>query len=404
MVVGAILMISTSSISPLEALQSIDWRVIGFLFGMLVLTAGFEKSGLIDYIVLTILRRSNGSNRLLAGIIVGSGLLSALLVNDTIALLWTPIVLGIGSKLSADEDKPLLMPLAFGVTVGSALTPIGNPQNLLVALNSGISRPFTAFLTFLLIPTLVSLGLLFLICRLVFRKFYRKLDSNIARKKENGILLREPSSAISDWKLARQSSTLMGLLIISFGIAEAFPVLGDFGINISSLALAFGILLLVISEKRSILLWGMSWGVLVFFVGMFVVMRTVWDSGIGSRLLGILPSPDPSERAQSVGSIMLVSILLSQILSNVPFVQLYAYNMHSIGIGPSNVVAWMALAAGSTLAGNLSLLGAVSNVIILDATESRRRKPFSFLEFSTVGSLVTFITALIFFFLLALGL
>jgi Na+/H+ antiporter NhaD/arsenite permease-like protein len=396
MVLGAALMVATFSISPRDAVASIDLEVIGFLFGMLVITAGFEKSGLIEYIVLWILKRSRRANHLLFAVIFGSGLLSAVLVNDTVALLWTPLVLGIGSRLAAREAKPMIMPLAFGVTVGSTITPIGNPQNLLVALDSQLSKPFSVYVVNLAVPTFASLAVLFLLCRLYFRRFYAELDKQPADSK-----LPEPASAITDRLLAKESALVLCLLLVSFASVEIYPALSSYYVNISTLALAFGMVLLAISPRRVMLLWGFGWGILAFFAGMFVVMRAVWQSGIGPRLLSILPSPGTSSRPQAVSSIMLASILLSQILSNVPFVQLYQYNLHTLGFGPQNTSAWLALAAGSTLAGNLSFLGAVSNVIIYDATETRGRKPFSFLEFSVLGSLVTLLTSLIFFLYLA---
>jgi Na+/H+ antiporter NhaD/arsenite permease-like protein len=405
MVVGAFLMIATLSISPVNAFKAIDFSVLGFLFGMLVITAGFEKSGLIDYIVLWILARTKSVEGILLAVIVGSGVLSAFFVNDTIALLWTPIVLGISAKIGLKEKKALLIPLAFGITIGSSFTPIGNPQNVLVALNSGMQRPFASFVEFLTIPTFISLILVYYICRSRF--FFGRWISESAL--EEGNLAKQeiprPSSAISDWLLAKESAVILILLLISFAVTEAFPSLQALGISIggtkisltiSSLALAFGIILLLVSPKRVYLLVSFSWSVLVFFAGMFVVMSAVWNSGIGRELLRSLPSPVQGNNVQTVSAIIPVSVILSQILSNVPFVQLYTFQMHDLGFGPANLIPWLALAAGSTLAGNLTVLGAVSNVIILDSAESRKEKAFGFLEFAKYGSLVTLVTALIF--------
>ena len=98
---------------------------------------------------------------------------------------------------------------------------------------------------------------------------------------------------------------------------------------------------------------------------------------------------------------MFNSVTLSQILSNVPFVQLYSYELSNLTIGGSNALPWLALAAGSTLAGNLSLLGAVSNVIIVESAEEKGARPFSFFEFLRYGIVVTIVTFLIFLAFLA---
>jgi Na+/H+ antiporter NhaD/arsenite permease-like protein len=410
MVVGASLMIATLSISPMNAFKAIDFSVLSFLFGMLVITAGFEKSGLINYMVLWILRRTRSLKGTLLAVIMGSGFLSAFFVNDTIALLWTPIVLGISAKIGLKEKKALLIPLAFGITIGSTFTPIGNPQNVLVALNSGMERPFTSFIEFLAIPTFISLVVVYYVCKsnLFFGRFLSQSflsNGNLVQAD-----IRNPSSAISDWLLAKESAVVLIMLLVSFAIIEVFPSIQSLGIiidgtrvgiTISSLALAFGILLLIISPKREYLLVSLSWSVLVFFAGMFVVMSAVWNSGIGRTLLNELPSPVHGNNLQSVSAIMSVSIILSQILSNVPFVQLYSFQMHNLSFGPVDVIPWLAVAAGSTLAGNLTLLGAVSNIIIIDSAENRNEKAFGFLEFLKYGALVTAVTALIFAFFLA---
>ena len=391
--IGAVLMVGTLSISPLDAFHSIDFRVIAFLFGMLVITAGFEKSGLIEFLVLLLLKRAKNFDRLLLGLIFASGLLSAFLVNDTIALLLTPLVLGIAAKIGVRNQKALLIPLAFGITTGSAFTPIGNPQNLLVALNSGIKNPFGEFALYLLVPSLAGLFAIYLLSKVFFRNDYHSISVFEKVRPQ----LANPVSAITDMRLAKLSASILGVLVVGFLLVEAVPRLQSLGITIYNLAFAFGLLLLVLSPRRSYIAVGMNWGILIFFAGMFVVMTAVWNSHIGSILLSYLPTPALGNRAQSTGAIFLVSVMLSQILSNVPFVQLYTFQMNAIGFTSTHVAAWLALAAGSTLAGNLSLLGAVSNVIIVESAEARNSKAFSFLQFLKYGLIVTVATVLIFF-------
>ena len=393
MVVGAVLMVATLSISPLAALNAIDFRVIGFLFGMLVITAGFEKSGLINYMVLSILKRARSLAGVLFAVVIGSGFLSAFLVNDTVALLWTPIVLGIAAKIGLENKKALLIPLAFGITIGSIFTPIGNPQNVLVALNSGMNRPFTYFIEFLFVPSLICLAIVYLFSRLFFGKYLAELNFGNSLSRDE---LDSPRSAISDLRLAKESAIVLVALLIAFVIDEIFTSLQSDYVTISSLALAFGLLLLLISPKREYLLVSLNWGILVFFAGMFVVMAAIWQSGIGAIILSYLPSPQHGNPAQSTGAIILVSVILSQLLSNVPFVQLYTFQMHSLLFNSRDIIPWLALAAGSTLAGNLTLLGAVSNVIIIDTAERRGEESFSFFDFLKYGTLVTIVTALVF--------
>lgn len=396
MIIGAALMLGTLTISPMEAFRSIDFPVLAFLFGLLVINAGFEKSGLMEYLVLSLLSRAKSIDRLLLGLVFGSGLLSAFLVNDGIALLLTPLALSISSKLKL-VPKSILIPVAFGITTGSTFTPIGNPQNLLVALNSGMSNPFSQFMIYLLVPSLVSLLLVYYLSKLFFRKDYRSiLDYQKTRES-----LPDKSIAITDPGLAKLSTVILLFMLATFVLVEIFPQLQSSGLTFGNVALAYGVIMLILSPRRLYLLTGLNWGILVFFAGMFVVMRAVWDSSIGSELLSRLPTPNPSSQVESTYSIMTNSVLLSQLLSNVPFVQLYTYEMHALSFTSSSTTPWLTLAAGSTLAGNLTPLGAVSNVIILDAAETRNQKAFSFVEFAKYGIVATLATCAIFFVFLA---
>jgi Na+/H+ antiporter NhaD/arsenite permease-like protein len=397
MAIGALLMLVTFSISPAEAFDSIDFRVISFLFGILVINAGFEKSGLLEYIVLSMLRRSQNLSRLLLIMIFGAGMLSAFLVNDGIALMLTPIALSFTTRLGL-IPKSFLIPVAFAITTGSTFTPIGNPQNVLVALNSGMSDPFGQFALFLFVPAAISLLAVYALSRILFKRDYN-LARNFDSVKES---LQDSSKVITDSSLAKLSASVLIAMVISFIIVEILPYLQAIGFTFGNLALSAGIAILVLSPRRLYLLTAINWGILIFFAGMFVVMRAVWDSNIGSILLSYLPRPNAASNFQSTGAIMVNSVLLSQVLSNVPFVQLYTYEMHALSFTGASTIPWLALAAGSTLAGNLTLLGAVSNVIIVDSSERRGSKAFSFLDFLKYGIVATVVTCAIFYVFLVL--
>ena len=135
--------------------------------------------------------------------------------------------------------------------------------------------------------------------------------------------------------------------------------------------------------------------------GMFVVMSAVWNSGIGPIILSAIPSPIVSNHIQSTASITTSSIVLSQILSNVPFVQLYSFQMKALGFTSLHLQGWLTLAEGSTIAGNLTILGAVSNVIVIDAAQVRKEESFSFIEFLKAGVPITLVSAFVYFVFLA---
>jgi Na+/H+ antiporter NhaD/arsenite permease-like protein len=166
MLIGAFLMIVFQVIGLESAFKSINLDVIGFLFGMFSIVTALDKSGVLRLVAIKMLARANSLDSLLMIFVVGMGILSAFLVNDTIALLGIPLIVYI-SKQVGIRPLVLLIALAFGISVGSTMTPIGNPQNLLIAIQSGISLPFTTFLFRLTIPTLINLFLTYFILRMI---------------------------------------------------------------------------------------------------------------------------------------------------------------------------------------------------------------------------------------------
>jgi Na+/H+ antiporter NhaD/arsenite permease-like protein len=151
----------------------------------------------------------------------------------------------------------------------------------------------------------------------------------------------------------------------------------------------------VVSRNPRAVLAGVDWGTIVFFIAMFITMEGVWRSGILQPLLALV-LPVRLGEVESVLAVTLLSILLSQVLSNVPLVKLLIEFLKSCGYGPSDTNVWLALAATSTIAGNLTILGAASNIIVLETLESRMGTSITFTEFLKVGAVVTLVNTLVY--------
>jgi Na+/H+ antiporter NhaD/arsenite permease-like protein len=379
MLTGAVAMIFSGALPLQDAYAAINLDVIFFLLGMFSIVAAMDLSGLLEYLTARMVRLSRTPQRALALVLFGMGLLSAFLVNDTLALTATPIMLGL-SKQMRIKPGVLLITLALGVTIGSTMTPVGNPQNLLIALSSGIPNPMLDFLHYLVPPTIIALVVTFLILRFYYRK-------DLAKSAEDFGTI--PLPPIRDGRLARLSAYVAGIVIVGFflvGVAQLFGVQGN--INLGTVSLFGATLVYLLSTRRREILASVDWGIIIFFMSLFIVVQGFWDSNALQSLLLYLPALNPSDIVVSLGVIILASLIFSQLLSNVPFVAVYIKAMQAAGFTGSNVKAWVALAGASTLAGGLSLLGAASNVIILEAAESRG-SGFSSLEFSKIGLLVT---------------
>ncbi|MBO0887580.1 citrate transporter [Candidatus Bathyarchaeota archaeon] len=390
MLAGAVAMIFSGVIPLQTAYSSINLDVIFFLLGMFSIVAAMDLSGLLEYLTARMVRLSRTPQRALALVLFGMGLLSAFLVNDTLALTATPFMLGL-SKQMRIRPGVLLITLALGVTIGSVMTPVGNPQNLLIALSSGIPNPMLDFLHYLLPPTIAGLLVTFLILKFYFHK-------DLAESSKNFETI--PLPPLTDRKLAKLSAWIAGMVVAGFFLVGILNLLGVQGnINLGTVSLLGATIIYLFSSRRREILGSVDWGIVIFFISLFIVVQGFWESNALQSLLGYLPSLNPTEIVVSLATIILTSLIFSQFLSNVPFVAVYIRVMQSSGFSGSNVKAWVALAGASTLAGGLSLLGAASNVIILEAAEVRG-SGFSSAEFTKVGLLVTIPNILILYFFL----
>ncbi len=376
MLLGALVVLATLQISPLDALKAINADVMIFLFCVFAIGQAMEDSGYLGHLAYRFFGKARTLNSLVLFILFGAGLLSALLLNDTLAIIGTPVVLGLAGKTST-PPKILLLSLAFAVTIGSVMSPIGNPQNLLIALHGGVANPFVTFLKFLLAPTLLNLLLAYLLLRLFYRKYF------------NSRPLEHATEPVKDARLAvaAQISLLILVVLVLVKILLVFvaPAV-DFKLTYVALAAALPVFAFI--PRRPGILKRLDWPTLVFFAAMFVLMQSVWDSGYFQRAI---ESTDIN--LNSTGMILGVSVLLSQVLSNVPLVALYLPVLLQAGAMTKEM---MALAAGSTIAGNLTILGAASNVIIIQNAEKRSGITLTFLEFLKVGLPLTILNVAVY--------
>jgi Na+/H+ antiporter NhaD/arsenite permease-like protein len=378
MLFGAVAVLVTLQIAPLDALKAINVDVILFLFGMFVIGQALEESGYLSHLTYRFHRHTKSMNAAILTMLIGFGLLSAFLMNDTLAIIGTPVVL-LFAKQQQANTKLLLLTLAFSVTIGSVMSPIGNPQNLLVAMNGSLSSPFLTFLRYLFVPTVLNLLVAYVLLKLFFKKEFTR-----------SVVPLEPEP-IKDEKLAfctKLSLVLIILLIIVKIIIVTAGIAFDF--RLTYIALIGMVPVIVGSVKRVQIVTRIDWSTLVFFAAMFVLMQSVWNSGF---FQGIIRSTNVD--TLSIPLILIISILLSQFISNVPLVALYLPVLLQAGAQTTQMVA---LAAGSTIAGNLFILGAASNVIIIQNAEKKTGATLTFLDFAKIGVPLTILNTLIYWF------
>ncbi|KUG15970.1 arsenic efflux pump protein [hydrocarbon metagenome] len=362
MLLGALLVLLSGEISPVDAASAINPDVMIFLAGMFVIGEAMRESGYLFHLFNRIFCRAKNLDQLLLLILFAMGFLSALLMNDTLAIIGTPLMLYLAQALRI-SPKLLLLTLAFAVTTGSAMSPIGNPQNLLIAINGSLTNPFLVFFQYLFIPTVANLVLAYLILRLFYKSQFQQTAIEI------------PKGCISDPTLANISRiSIIMLLILILAKVLAVTVQSSQQFSLTYIAIFSALPVILFSSRRWEIMKHIDWCTLVFFAAMFVLMDSVWRSGFFQSMM-----QESSLGFGSIPVILALSVFLSQIISNVPFVALFQPLLHN----PS-AQDLMALAAGSTIAGNLFILGAASNVIIIQNAE-KSGETLTFLDFARVG-------------------
>jgi len=291
-----------------------------------------------------------------------SGVLSAVFVNDTVCLMFTPIVIEIAALRNL-SPLPLLLAVATGSNIGSVATITGNPQNMLVGSLSGIS--YTHFASALAPVALVGLGLAAGLICLLFR---RELARSTA----------PPMSA--------RIRPLHRRLMVKPVIVAAAMLLGFFsGIDPALVAASGAAVLLVTRRVKPEKVWRrIDWDLLMLFVGLFVVVGGAEaahiDQWIFTRLRPV--------GVETIWGLSIVTTVLSNLISNVPAVMLLSPLIPTL---PDPDTAWLTLAMSSTLAGNLTLLGSIANLIVLEGAR-RRGTTITFTQYLRVGLPVTLVT------------
>ena len=381
MLLGAAVVLVTGQIGPLQALHAIDPDIMLFLFGVFVVGQALEESGYLFHLSYRVFRRATTADGLVLLILFGAGLASAFLMNDTLAVIGTPLVLLL-AKQHRMSPKVLLLALAFAVTLGSVVSPIGNPQNLLVAIHGRMDNPFVEFFRYLALPTAINLLAAFFLLKFFYHESFHG-DALVHVRQE----LRDKSLA----RLARFS--LMLIVILAVAKVVLVFTMPQIDFRLTAIALIAAAPILLFSPKRWRVVRHIDWRTLVFFGAMFVLMASVWNSGFFQSVM-----TQWNLNIASVGVIFAVSVLLSQLISNVPLVALYLpLLLHAGGSTPE----LLALASGSTVAGNLFILGAASNVIIIQNAERKAGQTLGFVEFARVGIPLTLVNALVYWMFLA---
>lgn len=361
--IGASLMIVSGVIDIDAAYRAIDYRTIVILFSLMIVVANLRLSGLFPLVSAFVVRRIISPTLLLYAVVFMSGSLSALLINDTVCIAFTPLILAITLRLGLNP-VPYLLALCMASNIGSVATITGNPQNIMIGSFSGISYP--RFAAKLLPVAGTGLVLCCAMIRIAYRGSFRA-DEQIV-------------SATMRYRVHRP------LLIKSSVVSVIMLILFLAGVPMTTVAIGGASYLLITRRLKPEKVYNsIDWRLLLLFAGLFIVVAGVERSGLAKIALESIGS-------RTVGHpIFLVSVsaLLSNLVSNVPAVLLLKPVMAAM---PDPETAWLLLAMSSTLAGNLTILGSIANIIVVEG--ARPRVTIGFGEYLKVGVPLTLATIL----------
>ena len=367
--VGAVLMVVFGVLTLDQAFSAIDMRTLLLLLGMMIITVYLRTAGFFELMADKMLSLAKTPLQLLVLVVLSSGLLSALFVNDTICLLYTPIVLEVAIQLGV-SPMPYLLALATSSNIGSVMTVTGNPQNMFIGIYSKI--PYLSFLGALFPIAVVGLAVSIAVIRLVYGK-EMKAGAFPARPTMPEYRVHKP--------LLVKALLVCGAVLVSFSMGYPY----------SLVAAAGAVLLMVIGGvSTQKILEGVDWTLLLFFSGLFVVMHGVEVSGLAATVIGKAGDLTALSPLGRIAGLSAVSVILSNLVSNVPAVMLLKPLIQTLGSGQ---LIWLALAMSSTLAGNLTLIGSVANLIVVQ--QARKRVEIGFMEYFRVGALITAVTIVV---------
>jgi Na+/H+ antiporter NhaD/arsenite permease-like protein len=363
--IGVAALILFSQIKFDDLSEYLDFDTLILLFSMMILNANLKIAGFFRFASQFMIRWARTPRAFLALEIILMAVLSALFLNDTICLVFTPMLISMMNSLKRNPI-PYLIALATAANVGSVATLTGNPQNMIVGITSGIS--YTMFLINLAPIALLGVGVIWF----VLIKMY---PYEFSRDDHFSIIEEDQTPIIRD--------LLLKTVVICSGLLVAFLA----GVPIALAAFIAANLLLITRKHQPHLVFAeIDWNLLVFFAALFIVSGSLQTSG----LLNFLHLEEIATQL-SVWKLSLITGALSNLISNVPAVILLK---PLVQVMANPQLGWLTIAAASTLAGNLTLLGSVANLIVAEIAD-RAHLDLNFWEYTKSGFLITIATLFI---------
>jgi Na+/H+ antiporter NhaD/arsenite permease-like protein len=338
-IVGAVGMVAFRIVRAQDALHYIDFKTVVLLFSMMLIVGNLHLVGFFEWNAEAVLRRLKPKH-LLPAVVFTCGLLSAFFVNDIVCLVMVPFVLSITRRMKL-QPLPYLLAVATASNIGSVATITGNPQNMLIGSFSGIHyRDFLMHLgPIAVIGLFIDWGVL---------HWVHMRNAPLSPDRKDEIPLPE-----LDLSKLTKPVIVAAAVVVGFFLGVDPPLMA---------ALGAALLLITRTLEPQKLYKEVDWGLLVFFVGLFLIVGGAENAGITNKLLEVAHHWN----LQNMGVFTITVAALCNVVNNVPAVML----LKALVPGFANPrTAWMVLAMASTLAGNLTITGSVANIIVVETAK-----------------------------------
>jgi Na+/H+ antiporter NhaD/arsenite permease-like protein len=337
----------------------IDWNVIFLLMGMMIIVGVLRQTGLFDFLAIWSARRSRGRPFVvLVLLVVITAVASALLDNVTTILLVAPVTVLIAERFGVPPG-PFLVAEVLASNIGGTATLIGDPPNIIIASEAGLS--YTDFLVNLA-PLVALLLLVFIgLSRWLFRDALAFHPERV-----NEVLALEPKETLVGGALLPKALGVLGVVTLAFGLQELL----HYEPSVVAL-LGAGVLLLVAPDQLQEATAEIEWGTLLFFVGLFVMVGALVKVGVIEDLARFVIDVTNGNLLIATILLVLVSAVLSAVVDNIPYVATMVPLVATLSaeLPGDTTVLWWALAIGADLGGNATSIGASANVVALGVAE-----------------------------------
>jgi Na+/H+ antiporter NhaD/arsenite permease-like protein len=351
---GLIVLLATGDLTLDEAGRAVDMPTLALLFALMILSAQFEQSGFYGFVAAHVTRAARSARALLGVLIAVTGLLSAILTNDVIAFAFTPLICS-GLLRQKLDPRPYLVALAGAANAGSALTLIGNPQNILIGQAGGLD--FWRYIAVALPPVVASLAFVYGAVALTWRRSLIASDASSAPE----------SVLISRFQTAKGLIAIAALIVLFLT-----PLPRELG----ALAVA-GVLLLSRRLSSREMIGAVDWHLLLLFTCLFGVTAAFAKTGLAQE--GLVWLDQAGYLPQSLSILLPVTLASSNTIGNVPAVILILRLVPHLSEG---VLSGLALL--STFAGNLLLTGSLCNIIVAERAQASGAR-LAFADFARSG-------------------